>query len=48
MNCYFLRKGSALSSGEFEITVGFYDGIPTNMNNKSTWLGLKLNLVLST
>ena len=35
-------EGQRLSSGEFEITVGFYDGIPTNMNNKSTWLGPKI------
>ena len=36
--------GKRLNSAEFDMTLDFYDGIPTNMNNKSYWLGPKLEL----
>ncbi|MGB0699579.1 MAG: type II secretion system F family protein [Candidatus Poseidoniaceae archaeon] len=38
------EDGKRLNSAEFDMTVDFYDGIPTNMNNKSYWLGPKLEL----
>ena len=34
----------SLSSAEFDMTVDYYDGIPTNMNNKSFWLGPKVDV----
>ena len=36
------EDGKRLNSAEFDVTLGFYDGIPTNMNNKSYWLGPKI------
>ena len=38
------EDGKRLNSAEFDMTLDFYDGIPTNMNNKSYWLGPKLEL----
>ena len=38
------EEGKRLSSAEFDLTLDFYDGIPTNMNNKSFWLGPKIEL----
>ena len=38
------EDGKRLNSAEFDLTLDFYDGIPTNMNNKSYWLGPKLEL----
>ena len=38
------EEGKRLNSAEFDMTLDFYDGIPTNMNNKSYWLGPKLEL----
>lgn len=38
------EEGKRLNSAEFDLTLDFYDGIPTNMNNKSYWLGPKLEL----
>ena len=36
------EDGKRLNSAEFDLTLDFYDGIPTNMNNKSYWLGPKV------
>ena len=36
------EDGKRLNSAEFDLTLDFYDGIPTNMNNKSFWLGPKV------
>lgn len=36
------EEGKRLNSAEFDLTLDFYDGIPTNMNNKSFWLGPKV------
>ena len=36
------EDGKRLNSAEFDMTLDFYDGIPTNMNNKSYWLGPKV------
>ena len=41
---FSLEDGKRISSAEFDMTVDFYDGIPTNMNNKSFWLGPKVEL----
>ena len=38
------EEGKRLSSAQFDLSVDFYDGIPTNMNNKSFWLGPKVEL----
>lgn len=38
------EDGKSLSSAEFDMTVDYYDGIPTNMNNKSFWIGPKVDL----
>ena len=38
------EDGKRLNSAEFDMTLDFYDGIPTNMNNKSYWLGPKLEV----
>ena len=38
------EDGKRLNSAEFDVTLDFYDGIPTNMNNKSFWLGPKFDL----
>ena len=38
------EEGKRISSAQFDMTVDFYDGIPTNMNNKSFWLGPKVEL----
>jgi len=38
------EEGKKLGSAKFDITVDYYDGIPTNMNNKSFWLGPKIEL----
>ena len=38
------EDGKRLNSAEFDVTLDFYDGIPTNMNNKSFWLGPKIDL----
>ena len=38
------EDGKRLNSAEFDLTVDFYDGIPTNMNNKSYWLGPKVEI----
>ncbi len=38
------EEGKRLSSAQFDLTLDFYDGIPTNMNNKSFWLGPKVEL----
>ncbi|DAC56381.1 MAG TPA: type II secretion system F family protein [Candidatus Poseidoniaceae archaeon] len=38
------EDGKRLNSAEFDVSLGFYDGIPTNMNNKSYWLGPKIEL----
>ena len=37
-------EGRELSSAEFDLTVDYFDGIPANMNNKSFWLGPKVEL----
>ena len=37
-------EGNQLSSASFDMTIDYYDGIPTNMNNKSFWLGPKVEL----
>ena len=37
-------ESKELSSAEFDITVDYYDGIPANMNNKSFWLGPKVEI----
>ena len=41
---FSLEDGKRISSAQFDMTVDFYDGIPTNMNNKSLWLGPKVEL----
>ena len=41
---FSLDAGNQLNSAEFDMTLDFYDGVPTNMNNKSYWLGPKLEL----
>jgi len=33
------EEGKYISSFKFDMTVHYYDGIPTNMNNKSLWIG---------
>ena len=38
------EEAKPLTSAEFDMTVDFYDGIPTNMNNKSYWIGPKVEL----
>lgn len=38
------EDGKSLSSAEFDMTVDYYDGIPSNMNNKSFWIGPKVEL----
>ena len=38
------EDGKRLNSAEFDVTLAFYDGIPTNMNNKSYWLGPKIEM----
>ncbi len=38
------EDGKRLNSAEFDVSLAFYDGIPTNMNNKSYWLGPKVDL----
>ncbi len=38
------EEGKRLNSAEFDVSLAFYDGIPTNMNNKSYWLGPKVDL----
>ncbi len=43
---FSLEEGKSLSNAEFNVKVDFYDGIPTNMNNKSVWLGPKIDLGL--
>ena len=37
-------EGQFLSTVTFDMTVHYFDGIPTNMNNKSLWLGPALEL----
>ena len=37
-------EGQFLSTVTFDMTVHYYDGIPTNMNNKSLWLGPALEV----
>ena len=41
---FSLDEGNQLSTAKFDMTLDFYDGVPTNMNNKSYWLGPKLEL----
>ncbi len=41
---FSLEDGKRISSAQFDMSVDFYDGIPTNMNNKSFWLGPKVEL----
>ena len=41
---FSLDDGNRLNSAEFDMTLDFYDGVPTNMNNKSYWLGPKIEL----
>tara|TARA_Y100000768_G_scaffold9879_1_gene6987 strand:+ start:2553 stop:4172 length:1620 start_codon:yes stop_codon:yes gene_type:complete len=41
---FSLEEGKRISSAQFDMSVDFYDGIPTNMNNKSFWLGPKIEL----
>ena len=41
---FSLEEGKRLSNAEFDLNVDFYDGVPTNMNNKSVWLGPKIDL----
>jgi len=41
---YSLEDEKRLSKVTFEMTVHYYDGVPSNMNNKSFWLGPELNL----
>jgi flagellar protein FlaJ len=41
---FSLEDGKRISSAQFDMNVDFYDGIPTNMNNKSFWLGPKVEL----
>ncbi|MBL6733950.1 MAG: type II secretion system F family protein [Candidatus Poseidonia sp.] len=38
------NENQYLSTVTFDMTVHYYDGIPTNMNNKSLWLGPALEL----
>ena len=40
----FFADGSGLTTVDFSITVQYYDGIPTYMNNKSLWIGPAVNL----
>ncbi len=40
----FLADGSGLTTVDFTISVEYYDGIPTYMNNKSLWIGPPLDL----
>ena len=35
-------EGERLTRVNFDITVHYYDGVPSNMNNKSFWLGPEL------
>lgn len=37
-------EGEPLYEVTFEMTIHYFDGIPTNMNNKSLWIGPSLNL----
>ena len=38
------QDGQFLETVTFDLTVHYFDGIPTNMNNKSLWLGPSLDL----
>ena len=38
------EEGKRLSKVTFDVTVHYYDGIPSNMNNASFWLGPELEL----
>ncbi|NCG01712.1 MAG: hypothetical protein GWP25_07970 [Euryarchaeota archaeon] len=38
------EEGKRLSSVSFDMTVHYFDGIPSNMNNKSFWLGPEVEL----
>ena len=41
---FSLEEGKRISEMTFDVTVHYYDGIPSNMNNKSYWLGPELDL----
>ena len=41
---FSMEEEKRLSKVTFEMTVHYYDGVPSNMNNKSFWLGPELNL----
>ena len=38
------EEGKRLSKATFDVTVHYYDGIPSNMNNASFWLGPEVEL----
>ena len=41
---FSMEDGKRLSKVSFDMTVHYYDGVPSNMNNKSFWLGPELEL----
>jgi|TARA_B110000881_G_scaffold109689_1_gene96287 flagellar protein FlaJ len=41
---FSMTEGERLTRVNFDITVHYYDGVPSNMNNKSFWLGPELEL----
>ena len=41
-------NGELLYEVDFDMTVHYFDGIPTNMNNKSLWIGPSLDLFITT
>lgn len=41
---FSLDEGKRISKFNFDMTVHYYDGIPSNMNNKSFWLGPEVEL----
>ena len=43
---FSMEEGKEISSAEFDVAVDYYDGIPNTMNNKSFWLGPKLDLTI--
>ncbi|MBT60526.1 MAG: hypothetical protein CMA63_03100 [Euryarchaeota archaeon] len=41
---YSLEEGKYLSVVQFEMTVHYFDGIPSNMNNMSFWIGPEVEM----
>ena len=41
---FSMTEGERLTKVNFDITVHYFDGVPSNMNNKSFWLGPEVEL----